>query len=74
MTMLYLHFTDGDHLYFNSWHLSSHGVIAGASIALLVLATLDVASWTLFGGLHDYLISSTSLLAQRSRIEHYSPR
>ena len=37
----YLHFTGGDHLYFKSWHPSSHGAIAGASIALLILAILE---------------------------------
>jgi len=34
----YLHFHGGDHLYFKSWHPSSRAAIAGASIALLVLA------------------------------------
>ena len=34
----YLHFTGGDNLFFKSWHPSSDGVIAGACIALLVLA------------------------------------
>ncbi|KAI0296593.1 copper transporter [Russula brevipes] len=37
----YFHFTGGDHLYFKSWHPSSHGAIAGASIALVVLAILE---------------------------------
>ncbi|KAH8998729.1 Ctr copper transporter [Lactarius hatsudake] len=34
----YLHFTGGDNLFFKSWHPSSNGAIAGASIALVVLA------------------------------------
>ena len=37
----YLHFTGGDPLYFKSWHPSSQGAIAGASIALLILAILE---------------------------------
>jgi copper transporter 1 len=37
----YLHFTGGDHLFFKSWHPSSQGAIAGASIALLILAVSD---------------------------------
>ena len=37
----YLHFTGGDHLYFRSWHPSSHSAIAGASIALLMVAILE---------------------------------
>ncbi|KAI0271512.1 Ctr copper transporter [Gloeopeniophorella convolvens] len=42
VTMIpYLHFTGGDNLLFKSWHPSSHGAIAGASIALLVLAILE---------------------------------
>jgi copper transporter 1 len=34
----YLHFSGGDHLYFRSWHPSSPGAIAGASIAIVILA------------------------------------
>ncbi|KAI0297534.1 Ctr copper transporter, partial [Multifurca ochricompacta] len=34
----YLHFTGGDNLFFKSWHPSSRGAIAGASVALLMLA------------------------------------
>jgi copper transporter 1 len=34
----YLHTTGGDHLYFKSWRPSSHSAIAGASIALVILA------------------------------------
>ncbi|KAH8992007.1 Ctr copper transporter [Lactarius akahatsu] len=34
----YLHFTGGDNLFFKSWRPSSNGAIAGASIALVVLA------------------------------------
>ena len=37
----YLHFAGGDYLYFKSWHPSSHGAIAGASIALVILAILE---------------------------------
>jgi copper transporter 1 len=37
----YFHFTGGDYLYFRSWHPSSHGAIAGASIALVVLAIFE---------------------------------
>lgn len=37
----YFHFTGGDYLYFRSWHPSSHAAIAGASIALFVLAILE---------------------------------
>ena len=37
----YLHFTGGDNLFFKSWSPSSHGAIAGASIALVVLAILE---------------------------------
>lgn len=37
----YLHFAGGDHLYFKSWHPSSHGAIAGASVALIILAILE---------------------------------
>jgi copper transporter 1 len=37
----YLHFAGGDHLYFKSWHPSSHAAIAGASIALVILAILE---------------------------------
>ena len=37
----YLHFTGGDNLFFKSWRPSSHGAIAGASIALVVLAVLE---------------------------------
>jgi copper transporter 1 len=36
--MPYLHFTGGDNLFFKSWRPSSNGAIAGASIALVVLA------------------------------------
>jgi len=41
MTTPYFHFTGGDYLYFKSWHPSSHGAIAGASIALVILAILE---------------------------------
>jgi solute carrier family 31 (copper transporter), member 1 len=41
MTIPYLHFTGGDYLYFKSWHPSSHGALAGASIALIILAILE---------------------------------
>ncbi|KAF8499180.1 copper transporter [Russula emetica] len=41
MNTPYLHFVGGDYLYFKSWHPSSHGAIAGASIALVVLAILE---------------------------------
>lgn len=41
LTIPYLHFTGGDYLYFKSWHPSSHGAIAGASIALVILALLE---------------------------------
>jgi solute carrier family 31 (copper transporter), member 1 len=41
MTIPYLHFTGGDYLYFKSWQPSSHGAIAGASIALVILAILE---------------------------------
>ncbi|KAI9445439.1 Ctr copper transporter [Lactarius indigo] len=34
----YLHFTGGDSLFFKSWRPSSNGAVAGASIALMVLA------------------------------------
>jgi len=34
----YLHFTSGDNLFFKSWRPTSNGAIAGASIALVVLA------------------------------------
>ncbi|KAH9043731.1 Ctr copper transporter [Lactarius pseudohatsudake] len=34
----YLHFAGGDNLFFKSWRPSSNGAIAGASIALVVLA------------------------------------
>ncbi|KAH9057007.1 Ctr copper transporter [Lactarius vividus] len=34
----YLHFTGGDNLFFKSWRPSSNGAIAGASVALVVLA------------------------------------
>jgi len=37
----YLHFTGGDYLFFKFWHPSSRGAIAGASIALLILAISD---------------------------------
>jgi len=40
-TTPYLHFAGGDYLYFKSWHPSSHGAIAGASIALVILALLE---------------------------------
>jgi hypothetical protein len=65
ITMIpYFHFTGGDHLYFESWRPSSHAAIAGASIALFVLAIserflhttrgkLD-ARWRRRYGLHDY--------------------
>ncbi len=60
----YLHFNGGDHLYFKSWHPSSRAAIAGASIALLVLAILERllhatrgvmdARWRRRYGLHDH--------------------
>lgn len=37
----WLHFTGGDHLYFESWHPSSKGAIAGACIGLVFLALLE---------------------------------
>ncbi|KAI9454843.1 Ctr copper transporter [Lactarius psammicola] len=37
----YLHFTGGDNLFFKSWRPSSNAAIAGASIALVVLAILE---------------------------------
>jgi len=61
----YLHFTGGDYLYFKSWQPSSHGAIAGASIALLVLAILERllhatrvaidARWSALSGNRPYL-------------------
>ena len=65
ITMIpYFHFTGGDHLYFRSWQPSSHAAIAGASIALFVLAILERllhairgaldARWRRRYGLHDY--------------------
>lgn len=41
MMVPYLHFTGGDNLFFESWQPSSHGAIAGASIALVVLAIFE---------------------------------
>ncbi|KAH9964447.1 Ctr copper transporter [Russula dissimulans] len=41
LMMPYFHFTGGDHLFFKSWRPSSRGAIAGASIALVVLAVLE---------------------------------
>ncbi|KAH9176939.1 Ctr copper transporter [Lactarius sanguifluus] len=41
MMIPYLHFTGGDNLFFKSWRPSSNGAIAGASIALVVLAILE---------------------------------
>jgi Ctr copper transporter family len=37
----YLHFTGGDYLFFRSWHPSTRGAMAGASLALLTLAISD---------------------------------
>ena len=65
VTMIpYFHFTGGDYLYFRSWHPSSHAAIAGASIALFVLAILERllhatrgaldARWRRRYGLHDH--------------------
>jgi copper transporter 1 len=61
----YLHFAGGDHLYFKSWQPSSHGAIAGASIALVILAILERllhatrgamdARWRRRYELHNYL-------------------
>ncbi|KAI9512652.1 copper transporter [Russula earlei] len=61
----YLHFTGEDHLYFRSWHPSSGGAIAGASIILLILAILERllhatcavmdAHWRRRYALYDYL-------------------
>lgn len=60
----YFHFTGGDHLYFRSWHPSSHAALAGANIALFVLAILERllhatrgaldARWRRRYGLHDH--------------------
>jgi solute carrier family 31 (copper transporter), member 1 len=41
MMMPYLHFTGGDYLFFQSWHPTSPGAIAGACIGLASLAILD---------------------------------
>ena len=65
ITMIpYFHFTGGDHLYFSSWHPSSHAAIAGASIGLFVLAILERllhatrgaldTRWRRRYGLYDY--------------------
>jgi hypothetical protein len=65
ITMIpYLHFAGGDHLYFSSWQPSSHAAIAGASIALFVLAILERllrvtrgaldTRWRRRYGLYDY--------------------
>lgn len=52
ITMIpYFHFTGGDHLYFSSWQPSSHAAIAGASIALFVLAILERLLHTTRGAL-----------------------
>jgi copper transporter 1 len=47
----YLHFTGGDNLFFKSWHPYSHGAIAGASIALVVLAILERLLFSIRGAL-----------------------
>ena len=67
----YLHFAGGDHLFFKSWHPSSHGAIAGAAIALVILAILERllhatrgamdARWRRRYELHNYLIRSASM-------------
>ena len=41
MMVPYLHFTGGDNLFFQSWHPTSSGAIAGACIGLVFLALLD---------------------------------
>ncbi|KAI0768497.1 Ctr copper transporter [Trametes elegans] len=41
MMVPYLHFTGGDHLFFKTWHPSSHGAIAGACIGLVIFAILE---------------------------------
>jgi len=49
--MPYLHFTGGDNLFFKSWHPSSNGAIAGASIALVVLALLERLLFSIRGAM-----------------------
>ncbi|EKM60886.1 uncharacterized protein PHACADRAFT_247104 [Phanerochaete carnosa HHB-10118-sp] len=41
MMVPWLHFTGGDNLFFKSLHPSSHGAIAGACIALVLLGIFD---------------------------------
>jgi copper transporter 1 len=67
MGVPYFHFTGGDNLYFKSWHPSSPGAVAGASIALVILAILERllnatrgvldARWRRRYGLYDYFWS-----------------
>ena len=51
MMMPYLHFTGGDNLFFKSWHPSSNGAIAGASIALVVLALSERLLFSIRGAM-----------------------
>jgi len=69
----YFHFTGGDHLFFKSWRPSSRGAIAGASLALVVLAVLERflhatrgvmdTRWKRRYGFMANLITHTSMLA-----------
>lgn len=51
MMVPYLHFTGGDNLFFKSWHPSSNGAIAGASIALMVLAMSERLLFSIRGAM-----------------------
>ena len=69
MMMPYLHFAGGDNLFFKSWHPSSNGAIARASIVLVVLAVLErfifairgamEARWRRRYGFRDSLVDFT---------------
>jgi len=49
--MPYLHFTGGDNLFFKSWRPSSNGAIAGASIALMMLAISEILLFSIRGAM-----------------------
>jgi len=65
--MPYLHFTGGDNLFFKSWRPSSDGVIAGACIALVVLAILERLLSSIRGAMEArWRRSALDLIADRT--------
>ncbi|KAI0639192.1 Ctr copper transporter [Trametes polyzona] len=69
MMVPWLHFTGGDNLFFDTWHPSSKGAIAGACIGLVLLAIFERWVNAMHGALEAYWGKKTLALMSDNKAE-----